>query len=103
MSSAGLLEERLEGEEEEGVVDMVERYRKSDMYNRTGQELGQVWQNPKEREERGEGRLPSAGYASNIFRQVKSSYIPYYSYLFPLSSVATTSKVFECSEELVIL
>ena len=47
---------------------MVERYRKSDMYQRTEQELGQVWQRL---EERGQGgRLPAAGYASSILWQV---------------------------------
>ena len=47
---------------------MVERYRKSDMYQRTEQELGQVWQRL---EERGQGgRLPVAGYASSILWQV---------------------------------
>ena len=61
------------GEEERedgggGSVDMVERYRKSDMCQRAEQELGEVWQRL---EERGQGgRLPAAGYASNILWQV---------------------------------
>jgi ATP-binding cassette subfamily G (WHITE) protein 2 len=60
------------GEEERedgggGSVDMVERYRKSDMCQRAEQELGEVWQRL---EERGQGgRLPAAGYASNILWQ----------------------------------
>ena len=56
---------------------MVERYRKSDMYQSTEQELGQLWQRLEEREERGHGgRTPSAGYTSNVLWQVMSTLTP---------------------------
>ena len=60
-----------EDEDEEPTVDMADRYQQTGMSKETAQQLQDMWQRLREREERREEpRTHTAAYATNIFWQV---------------------------------
>ena len=52
------------------AIDMVDSYKRADMYQETRQQLQHTMEQLHERERRGEKSLPAATYASNILWQV---------------------------------